>query len=202
MKKFVITIARENGSGGRAVGEKLARRLGVPFYNRDLLRLASDESGISEQLFARADEEVKRTHLFRVAQDAYKGEVIPPDRDDFVSNENLFRYQARVILELARTENCVIIGRCADYILRDRKDCLHVFICSDMASRARRIVERYGQTQKAPEKRLAEKDQKRKVYYKNYTGRVWGQAQNYDICLNSGALGVDTCTDMIVQLCK
>jgi cytidylate kinase len=79
---------------------------------------------------------------------------------------------------------------------------LHVFICSDMASRARRIVERYGQTQKAPEKRLAEKDQKRKVYYKNYTGRVWGQAQNYDICLNSGALGVDTCADMIVQLCK
>ena len=103
MKKFVVTIARENGSGGRAVGEKLAQRLGVPFYNRDLLRLASDESGISEQLFARADEEVKRTHLFRVAQDAYKGEVIPPDRDDFVSNENLFRYQARVILELART---------------------------------------------------------------------------------------------------
>ena len=106
------------------------------------------------------------------------------------------------IEELAEKGKCVIVGRCADYILRDRKDCLHVFICSDMASRARRIVERYGQTQKAPEKRLAEKDQKRKVYYKNYTGRVWGQAQNYDICLNSGALGVDTCTDMIVQLCK
>ena len=135
MKKFVITIARENGSGGRAVGEKLARRLGVPFYNRDLLRLASDESGISEQLFARADEEVKRTHLFRVAQDAYKGEVIPPDRDDFVSNENLFRYQARVILELARTENCVIIGRCADYILKDYENVVRVFVHAPLASR-------------------------------------------------------------------
>ena len=140
MKKFVVTIARENGSGGRAVGEKLAQRLGVPFYNRDLLRLASDESGISEQLFARADEEVKRTHLFRVAQDAYKGEVIPPDRDDFVSNENLFRYQARVILELARTENCVIIGRCADYILKDYENVVRVFVHAPLAARISTIM--------------------------------------------------------------
>lgn len=106
----------------------------MPFHNRDLLRLASDESGISEQLFARADEEVKRTHLFRVAQDAYKGEVIPPDRDDFVSNENLFRYQARVILELARTENCVIIGRCADYILKDYENVVRVFVHAPLAA--------------------------------------------------------------------
>ena len=83
MKKFVITIARENGSGGRAIGEALARHLGIEFYNRDLLRLASDESGISEQLFAKADEEVQRTLLCRVAHDAYKGEVIPPDSDDY-----------------------------------------------------------------------------------------------------------------------
>ena len=149
MKKFVITIARENGSGGRAVGEKLARRLGVPFYNRDLLRLASDESGISEQLFARADEEVKRTHLFRVAQDAYKGEVIPPDRDDFVSNENLFRYQARVILELARTENCVIIGRCADYILKDYENVVRVFVHAPLAARISTIMERHNLSEEA-----------------------------------------------------
>ena len=122
--------------------------------------------------------------------------------DNLSMHDQLYITQSKIIEELAEKGKCVIVGRCADYILRDRKDCLHVFICSDMASRARRIVERYGQTQKAPEKRLAEKDQKRKVYYKNYTGRVWGQAQNYDICLNSGALGVDTCTDMIVQLCK
>ena len=166
------------------------------------MKLASDDSGINEALFVNADEKVKNTSLFHIARKEYHGELIPPESDDFTSTDNLFNYQAKIIRELAATRNCVIVGRCADYILRDRKDCLHVFICSDMASRARRIVERYGQTQKAPEKRLAEKDQKRKVYYKNYTGRVWGQAQNYDICLNSGALGVDTCADMIVQLCK
>ena len=154
MKKFVITIARENGSGGRAVGEKLARRLGVPFYNRDLLRLASDESGISEQLFARADEEVKRTHLFRVAQDAYKGEVIPPDRDDFVSNENLFRYQARVILELARTENCVIIGRCADYILKDYENVVRVFVHAPLAARISTIMERHNLSEEAARREI------------------------------------------------
>ena len=96
----------------------------------------------------------------------------------------------------------MIVGRCADFILRDRKDCLNVFIHADMESRAKRIVERYGECDKSPEKRLTEKDQKRKVYYKNYTGRNWGQAQNYDICLNSGALGIETCAELIVQACK
>ncbi|MEG0804542.1 MAG: cytidylate kinase-like family protein, partial [Pygmaiobacter sp.] len=119
MKPFVITIARENGSGGRLLGERLAQELGIEFYNRDLMRLASDESGINEELFARVDEQMKNTLLSKVARDAYKGEVIPPDSEDFTSSENLFRYQARVILELARSRSCVIIGRCADYILQD-----------------------------------------------------------------------------------
>ena len=102
MKPYVVTIARENGSGGRAIGHALARKLGVECYNRQMLRLASDESGINEQLFAQADEQFKKTLLFKVARDAYKGEVIPPDSDNFTSNENLFRYQARVIRQLCR----------------------------------------------------------------------------------------------------
>ena len=110
--------------------------------------------------------------------------------------------QTKVIEELAETGNCVIVGRCADYILRDRKDCLHAFICADMASRAKHIVEFYGEKDKSPEKRLAEKDQKRKVYYKNYTGRNWGEAKNYDICLNSGVLGMDLCAELIEQAAR
>ena len=200
MDKFIVTIARGFGSGGRTIGKMLADKLGVKFYDKDLIRMASDASGINEALFGQSDERTKSGVFGKPG--VYKGEVIAPGKSGFISEENLFNYQAMVIKQIAAEGPCVIVGRCADYILRDRKDCLHVFICSDMASRARRIVERYGQTQKAPEKRLAEKDQKRKVYYKNYTGRVWGQAQNYDICLNSGALGVDTCADMIVQLCK
>lgn len=170
MKKFVVTIARENGSGGRAVGEKLAQRLGVPFYNRDLLRLASDESGISEQLFAKADEDARRTRLFRVAQDAFRGEVIPPDRDDFVSNENLFRYQARIILELARTESCVIIGRCADYILKDHKNAVRIFIHAPLEERVATIMRRHNLSEDAARKEIARVDKRRANYYRTFTG--------------------------------
>ena len=189
----IITISREFGSGGRTVGKKVAEQLGIPCYDSELIQKIAEESGFAENYVKEAGEYTPGSFL----ASALSNRAFGPTNEDI-----LWEIQCRVISELAEKAPCVIVGRCADYILRDRKDCLHVFICSDMASRARRIVERYGQTQKAPEKRLAEKDQKRKVYYKNYTGRVWGQAQNYDICLNSGALGVDTCANMIVQLCK
>ena len=196
MKKFVITIARENGSGGRAIGEALAQHLGIEFYNRDLLRLASDESGISEQLFAKADEEVKRTLLFRVAHDAYKGEVIPPDSDDFISNENLFRYQARVIRELARTESCVIIGRCADYILKDFDNVISLFIHAPLEARVATIMERHSLSEEAARKEIARVDKRRANYYYTFTGTDWRDASHFDLSLNSAEMGLDGCVDL------
>ena len=144
MKNYVITIARENGSNGRAIGEALAGRLGIPFYNRDILRMAADDSGINEQLFANAEKSFRSSLLFRVAKDAYNGEVIPPDSDNFVSNENLFRYQAKVMLGLAQNESCVMIGRCADFILRDRPNVLRVFIHAPEEVRVRRVMQRHN----------------------------------------------------------
>lgn len=196
MANLVITIGRENGSGGRQLGSELAAVLGVKCYDSELINETAKASGFAKSFVETHEEHRPGSFLYSLVT----GGGVVADEQPFPVQ--IFQAQSEVIRTIAARESCVIVGRCADYILRDRKDCLHVFICSDMASRARRIVERYGQTQKAPEKRLAEKDQKRKVYYKNYTGRVWGQAQNYDICLNSGALGVDTCADMIVQLCK
>lgn len=196
MANLVITIGRENGSGGRQLGSELAAALGVKCYDSELINETAKASGFAKSFVETHEEHRPGSFLYSLVT----GGGVVADEQPFPVQ--IFQAQSEVIRTIAARESCVIVGRCADYILRDRKDCLHVFICSDMASRARRIVERYGQTQKAPEKRLAEKDQKRKVYYKNYTGRVWGQAQNYDICLNSGALGVDTCADMIVQLCK
>lgn len=196
MANLVITIGRENGSGGRQLGSELAAVLGVKCYDSELINETAKASGFAKSFVETHEEHRPGSFLYSLVT----GGGVVADEQPFPVQ--IFQAQSEVIRTIAARESCVIVGRCADYILRDRKDCLHVFICSDMASRARRIVERYGQTPKAPEKRLAEKDQKRKVYYKNYTGRVWGQAQNYDICLNSGALGVDTCTDMIVQLCK
>ena len=122
MNNRVITIARSYGSGGRKMGRLLAKELGYEYYDREILRIASDESGISEELFSQVDE-VKRVPLLRIAREVYTGEVIPPDSDDFISNENLFRYQAKIIRELAATRNCVIVGRCANFILRGWEKC-------------------------------------------------------------------------------
>ena len=176
MENRVITIARSYGSGGRKMGRLLAKELGYEYYDREILRIASDESGISEELFRQADEK-QRIPLFRIAREVYTGEVIPPDSDDFISNENLFRYQAKIIRELAATRNCVIVGRCADWILRERADCLNTFFHAEMQFRMDRLLRAYGEKQENPEKFLHDRDAKRKTYYKHYTGRQWGVEQ-------------------------
>ena len=132
MENRVITIARSYGSGGRRMGKLLAEKLGYEFYDREILRIASDDSGISEELFTRADESARKP-LFRIARQVYNGETIPPDSDDFISNDNLFRYQAKIIRELASTRKCVIVGRCANYILRGRDNVLNVFVTAPVA---------------------------------------------------------------------
>ena len=136
MKKTVITIARSYGSGGRTLGKLLAEELGINCYDREILRMASDDSGINEALFGQTDEKLKKSPLFRIARkNPYKGGVIPPESADFVSDDNLFNYQAKVIRELAEEESCIIIGRCANYIYRDDKDCVSVYLHADRAVR-------------------------------------------------------------------
>lgn len=189
MENYAITIARECGCGGGAIGEALAEKLGIPFYNRDILRMASDDSGITEQLFASAEEKFKKSLLFRVAKDAYRGEVIPPDRDDFVSNENLFRYQAKVMIGLAERENCVMIGRCADFILRDRPNVLRVFIHAPEEIRIQNVRERYHLSEDDARRHLRQVDKRRATYYRAFTGSDWRDASHYDICFDSAHMG-------------
>ena len=153
MEKYVITIARGYGSGGRTMGKMLAKELGINFYDREILRLASDDSGINEELFARADEKLKGSILYKVAKNVYKGELIPPDSDKFVSNDNLFNYQAKVLKELAQKESYVVIGRCADYILKDQPNIIRIFVhapmehcidvVEDMSSMSRKEIEQF-----------------------------------------------------------
>lgn len=192
--KSIITISREFGSGGHSIGKLVAEKLAYRFYDRALVDQVAERSGFSPEFILENGEyaSARSSLLFALAAAGQYSGLSMQDR--------LYIEQAKIIEEFADTGRCVIVGRCADYILRDRTDCLHVFICADMKSRAERIVARYGQNEKSPEKRLMEKDQKRKVYYKNYTGRVWGQAQNYDLCLNSGVLGVETCAELIAQI--
>jgi Cytidylate kinase len=197
MSKYVITIARGYGSGGRTIGKMLSEQLGIPYYDRDLLRLASDDSGINEQLFAKADEKLKKSLLFRIASNVYKGEVIAPDSDEFVSNDNLFNYQAKIIKELAETESCIIIGRCADFVLKDYDNVVKLFVHAPLEDCIRNVMVLTNKTDKESEKSIESIDKHRSEYYKYYTGREWDDVKNYDLCLNSGHLGFQKCVDIV-----
>ena len=146
MKKTVITIARSYGSGGKTLGNLLAEDLGINCYSREILRMASDESGINEALFGEVDEKMKKSPLlFNILKkNPYKGGVLPPESSDFVSDDNLFNYQAKVIKDLAAQESCIIIGRCADYVLKDNPDVIRLFFYAPLEDCIRRVVDQNG----------------------------------------------------------
>lgn len=197
MDNYVITIARGYGSGGRTIGKMLAKELGIGYYDRELLRLASDESGINEGLFAKADEKLKSSLLFKIAKSTYKGEIIGPDSDDFVSNDNLFNYQAKVLKELAEKESCVVIGRCADYILRENKNIIRVFVHAPMESCIDTISAMSAISRKEAEQLITRTDKHRSEYYHHYTGHTWKDATNYDLCLNTKELSLEKCVEIV-----
>lgn len=197
MSNYVITIARGYGSGGRTIGKMLAEQLGIAYYDRELLRLASDDSGINEELFIKADEKLKKSRLFKIAKKVYRGELIPPDSDDFISNDNLFNYQAKIIKELAQQESCVIVGRAADFILKDFDNVVKVFVHAPLEDCIKTLKEMTGKSEKELEKQILSIDKHRAEYYKYYTGRNWEDAKNYDLCLNSSQLGFDKCVEIV-----
>lgn len=196
MEKKIITISREFGSGGRTIGRAVAEKLGIPFYDKELVDQIALESGFAPQFVEENGEHAPGKSFFSYAF-AHQG--VPGIMNGLSTADFLWNIQCNVILQLAEKGPCVIVGRNADYILKDRKDCLHVFIHADIDYRAHRIVTRYGESDKSPENRLQEKDKRRRVNYQHYTGRSWGTAQNYDLCLSSSALGEEACVDIIVK---
>lgn len=200
MTNKVITISRQFGSGGRTIGKAVAERLGIPYYDKELVDAVAKESGFSHEFIEEIGEyaTVTSSFLFNIAVSSHPMGLI----DTMSVSDKLYVCQTNVIRDLADKGPCVIVGRCADFILKDRPDCLHVFIHADNAHRAARIRERYGETKQTMEKRLQEKDSKRKVYYKHYTNRNWGEAGNYDVCLDSGTLGVDKCVDIVCDIAE
>lgn len=200
--KVVITIARQYGSGGRTVGEMLSEDMGIHYYDKELIKLASEESGINERLFVNADEKVKMTKLFKVVKNIYTGQLIPPESDDFVSDKNLFNYQAKVIKNLAEEESCVIVGRCADYVLKDYDNVLSVFVHAPKDYCMEQAAKKVSMPPKELEKYIAKIDKRRADYYKFYTGREWTDARNYDLCLDSSKLGFERCVEEIKAYIK
>lgn len=197
MKNVVVTIARQYGSGGKTVGEMLAKEMGIPCYGENLLKLASEESGIHERLFMQLDEKLQNSPLLRMTTDVYTGELIPPDSSEFVSAKNLFNYQAKVIKRLAESESCVIVGRAADFVLKDYPNVISVFVHASEEFNLARAMERNSMTESEMKKFIAKTDRYRADYYKHYTGREWTDARNYDLCLNSGKLGFEKCVQEI-----
>lgn len=197
MKTSIITISREFGSGGRTIGKQLAQRLGVPYYDKELVRRVAGRTGFDEGYIEQAGEyaPVKSWLSYALSPLGIQGAMDGMSADDF-----LWSVQRKIILDLAEQGPCIIVGRCADFILKDRTDCLNVFIYADTAFRAARIVRLYGNTEKSPEKRLEEKDRRRRLYCRRYTDREWGMAEHYHLALNSGAFGLEVCTDAILKL--
>ena len=199
MEKKIITISREFGSGGRTVGRQVAEALGIPFYDKDLVDQIALESGFAPKFVEEHGEHAPGNSLFSYA---FAPQGVPGVMNGLSTADFLWSIQCSVILQLADKGPCVIVGRNADYILKDRTEALHVYVYADTPYRAERIVRLYGESEKSPEARLAEKDKRRRVNYQHYTGRTWGQAQNYDLCLDTSALGIEQCAVIIVGIVK
>ncbi|MBQ9758098.1 MAG: cytidylate kinase-like family protein [Clostridia bacterium] len=192
MSNKIITISREFGSGGRTVAKEVAQKLGIPCYDQEIIEQLSEKSGLAKDFIKERGEYTTGGNWFTnaLSSNNYGGSI----------QDKLWLLQRNLILELAEKGPCVFVGRCADYILKDRRDCLKVFIHADMEKRIERIVTHYGESSVAPEKRLRDKDKRRKAYYQLYTDSEWGVAQHYDISLNSGKLGIEKCVEIIADL--
>ena len=199
MKKNIITISRQFGSGGRTVGHLVAEKLGIPFYDKDLVEHIALETGFSPKFIEENGEHSPGKSLLSYA---FAPQGVPGVMNGLSTADFLWNMQCGVIMQLAEKGPCVIVGRNADYILKDRNDCLHAFIHADKEFRADRIVRLYGESEKSPQSRLNEKDKRRSVNYQHYTGRIWGAADNYDISLNTGTIGVEKAAEIIVALAR
>ena len=195
-QNIIITIARQFGSGGKTIAQMLADSLGVNCYERELIRMASDDSGISEALFGASDERINTSSFFRF-KNIYKGELITPESAGFTKAANLFNYQAKVIKQLAEKESCVIVGRCADFVLKDYPNVMSVFVHADKEFCHKMAASRVSVPEKDLDKYIEKIDKYRGEYYKTYTGRDWYDLRNYDLCLDSSKLGFEKCVEEI-----
>ena len=191
MKNRIITISRDVGSGGHTIGKGVAEKLNIPCYDSILIQKIAQESGFTESYVSQVDEATPVGFM----ESVFSPRILAPTNIDY-----LWEIQQKVIVGLAEKESCVIVGRCADYILRERADCLTVFIHAGTKYRAERIVKEYGERKESPEQRIKDKDKKRAAYHRFYTDMKWGYAKNYNISLDSEKLGIEKCVEILQAL--
>lgn len=195
---YVINLGRQLGSGGKEIGEKLARALGVAFYDKELIRLASEESGLCREVFEQADERASRplTECLFGSRFSYAGGG-GAALGGYLTNDKLFQIQSDVIRSLAGRQSCLFVGRCADYILRDHPRRVDLFVCAAPRARAERLRARLGISAEAAAELMEKADKKRAAYYNYYSNKTWGAAASYDLCVDSSALGIDGTADFL-----
>jgi Cytidylate kinase len=201
--KFVITIGRQIGSGGKMVAAKLGKILNIPVYDKELIYIASRESGLAPELFEKADEKSSKSVLGNIFGFAGALSDSAASMGTYLNNDKLFDIQSRIIRELAEKESAIFVGRCADYILRDHPNIKSVFITARLEDRIERLRETVGVSQEKVEAMIAATDKKRAAYYNYYTFKIWGAAFSYDLCINSSVFGIEgtvrTILDFVVR---
>lgn len=204
MDNFVITIARGFGSGGKQIGLALSKQLGIPCYESQILSMASNYSGINKDLFFQVDEKLRGYHLIkRLMKSANKDDIVEPTDKSFISDVNLYNIQAKIIKELAKQQSCIIIGKCANHLLRDYENTVSVYIEAPRAFCVKNVIERLGVTEEEAHRMIYQTDRYRADYYKYYTGgETWTNPVLYDMTLNSDRMGMDKCTEPIIQYLK
>lgn len=204
MKNYVITIARGFGSGGKDIGNRLSKELGIPCYERQILEMASEQSGLSQELFKNVDEKLPTGFLRKRLQGfPSTNYVVSPTEKHFVSDVNLYNIQARIIRDLANTESCIIIGKCADVVLRNFGNVISVYIEAPRDACVRSIMEKMSVTEQEANRMIYHTDKYRADYYKYYSGGgCWTNPTNYDLTLNSARIGRQQCVELIKDYLK
>lgn len=198
MNNYVITIARGFGSGGKEIGTKLAERLGIPCYEKQILDMASEYSGINRELFAEVDERLRGSYIGNWLKRTPTSRLAEPTEKKFTSDMNLFNIQSEIIRELAKTESCIIIGKCADYVLADRNNVVSFYIEAPRKDCVRSIMSKMQVSEERAHELIQKTDKYRADYYKYYTnGNYWTNPVNYDMTLNSARIGRDRCVDVM-----
>ena len=198
-ERTVITIGREFGSGGHEIGMKLAEKLGIKCYDKELLELAAKESGLCEELFASQDEKPTNSFLYSLVMDTYSFGYSSAGFTDMPMNHKVFLAQFEAIKKLAAEGPCVMVGRCADYALADNKDCFSVFVHADLDWRIKRIAGKYNKTPKEAKDMITKTDKSRASYYNYYTNKKWGAAAGYSLSIDSSVLGIEGAAQAIIN---
>lgn len=193
----IITIARQYGSGGHDIGEKLAEELKIPFYDKELLERAAKESGFCQEIFENYDEKPTNSFLYSLVMDTYSMGHSTAAFAEMPLNHKIFLAQFNAIKDIAKEGPCVIVGRCADYALADFPNVVNVYLYADMQSRIARIARRHDVTDAKAKDLIQKTDKGRASYYNYYTNKKWGEATGYDLCLNTASLGIDGSIHMI-----